>query len=444
MMRNNRLSSWIGTAVFLLAAAQAHATLPIQHWQTTSGAQVYFVENRDLPMFDLSVEFPAGAGYDTSAKSGAASMTSQLLRLGAGGMNENEIARKLADVGAQLAPRFDTDRAGLALRTLSSAPERRQALDIFDRILQRPEFPEAVLEREKVRLIGALKEADTKPETIAALTFFRLAYGQHPYGLRSSGDVETVNGLTRQDLVDFYRAHYVARRAVVAIIGDLSRDEAVAIAEEATARLPQPDTAAEPSVPPVADLTAGSARYIENPASQSHILIGAPGIRRGDPDYFPLFVGNYVLGGGGFVSRLVEEVRQKRGLAYSVYSYFSPLQQRGPFVIGMQTKREQAPEALAVVQKTLREFLANGPTGQELEAAKQNIAGGFPLRIDSNRKLHEYLAVIGFYHLPLSYLDDFAGNVDRVTVADVKSAFARHVDPDKLVTVVVAADPPKN
>jgi zinc protease len=443
MMRNNRLSSWIGTAVFLLAAAQAHATLPIQHWQTTSGAQVYFVENRDLPMFDLSVEFPAGAGYDTSAKSGAASMTSQLLRLGAGGMNENEIARKLADVGAQLAPRFDTDRAGLALRTLSSAPERRQALDIFDRILQRPEFPETVLEREKVRLIGALKEADTKPETIAALTFFRLAYGQHPYGLRSSGDVDTVNGLTRQDLVDFYRAHYVARRAVVAIIGDLSRDEAAAIAEEATAGLPQPDTAAEPSVPPVADLTAGSTRYIENPASQSHILIGAPGIRRGDPDYFPLFVGNYVLGGGGFVSRLVEEVRQKRGLAYSVYSYFSPLQQRGPFVIGMQTKREQAPEALAVVQKTLRDFLANGPTGQELEAAKQNIAGGFPLRIDSNRKLHEYLAVIGFYHLPLSYLDDFAGNVERVTVADVKSAFARHVDPDRLVTVVVAADPPK-
>ncbi len=189
--------------------------------------------------------------------------------------------------------------------------------------------------------------------------------------------------------------------------------------------------------------TAGSTRYIENPASQSHILIGAPGIRRGDPDYFPLFVGNYVLGGGGFVSRLVEEVRQKRGLAYSVYSYFSPLQQRGPFVIGMQTKREQAPEALAVVQKTLRDFLANGPTAQELEAAKQNIAGGFPLRIDSNRKIHEYLAVIGFYHLPLSYLDDFAGNVERVTVADVKSAFARHVDPDKLVTVVVAADPPK-
>lgn len=439
MMRNNRFSSWLAAVVCLLAAAQAHAILPIQHWQTTSGARVYFVENRDLPMFDLSVEFPAGAGYDTKDKSGAASMTNQLLRLGAGGMGENEIARQLADVGAQLAPRFDTDRAGLALRTLSSAPERRQALDIFNRILQHPEFPAEVLEREKVRLIGALKEADTKPETIAALAFFRLAYGGHPYGLRSSGDVETVSGLTRQDLVDFYRGHYIARRAVVAIVGDLSRDEAAAIAEEATVGLPQSD-AAEPSLPAVADLTAGSTRYIANPASQSHILIGGPGIHRGDPDYFPLFVGNHVLGGGGFVSRLVEEVRQKRGLAYSIYSYFSPLQHRGPFLIGMQTKREQAPEALAVVQKTLREFVANGPTEQELDAAKQNITGGFPLRIDSNRKIHEYLAVIGFYRLPLSYLDDFVGNVERVTVADVKSAFARHIDPDKLVTVVVAAD----
>lgn len=366
-------------------------------------------------------------------------MTNQMLRLGAGGMGENEIARQLADVGAQLSPRFDTDRAGLALRTLSSAPERKQALDVFAGLLQRPEFPEAVLEREKVRLISALKEADTKPETIAALTFYRLVFREHPYALRSSGEVETVGKLARQDLIDFYRKHYVAQHAVVAIIGDLSRDEAAAIAEEVTAGLPQSD-GAELSLPAVAALGAGTTRFIAHPASQSHILIGAPGIRRDDPDYFPLFVGNHVLGGGGFVSRLVEEVRQKRGLAYSAYSYFSPLQRRGPFVIGMQTKREQTQEALAVVQKTLREFIANGPTQKELAAAKQNIIGGFPLRIDSNRKIHEHLALIGFYRLPLTYLDDFVKKVGRVTVADIKDAFARRIDPDKLVTVVVGAD----
>lgn len=437
-MHNKRYFAFTAAAVLLLLSLRAHAILPIQHWQTGSGAQVYFVENRDLPMLDLSIEFPAGAAFDSRDKSGAASMTNQLLRLGADGMSEDEIARRMADVGAVLSPRFDTDRAGLALRTLTSSAERKQALDIFSRVLQRPAFPAAVLEREKNRRIAALKEADTKPDTIAALTFYRLIYRDHPYALRSSGEAETVGRLARQDLLDFYRRHYVAQRAVVALIGNLSRAEAAAIAEEITARLPQAD-GAEPVLPPVAGLAAGSTRIVAHPASQSHIFVGAPGISRDDPDYFALFVGNHILGGGGFVSRITEEVRQKRGLAYSAYSYFSPLKQQGPFLIGMQTQRDQAQEALAVVQKTLRDFLSGGPTAQELTAAKQNIIGGFPLRIDSNRKIHEYLGLIGFYRLPLSYLEDFVKSVERVTAADIKSAFARRIDPEKLVTVIVGA-----
>jgi zinc protease len=167
--------------------------------------------------------------------------------------------------------------------------------------------------------------------------------------------------------------------------------------------------------------------------------VGAPSIRRTDPDYFPLLVGNYVLGGGGFVSRLMEEVRQKRGLAYSAYSTFSALQRKGPFVIGMQTRRDQTEEALKVVDRTLRDFLAKGPTEQELTAAKQNLAGSFPLRIDSNGKILEYLAVIGFYRLPLTYLEDFTKNVERVTAAEVRAAFSRHLDAGRMVTVVVGA-----
>jgi zinc protease len=172
-------------------------------------------------------------------------------------------------------------------------------------------------------------------------------------------------------------------------------------------------------------------------ASQAHIMIGAPGISRDDPDYFPLVVGNHVLGGGGFTSRITDEVRQKRGLAYSAYSYFSPLRREGPFLIGLQTQRDQASEALEVVRGTLREFVAGGPTEQELQAARQNIVGGFPLRMDSNRKIHDYLALIGFYRLPLTYLDDFVRNVEQVTVAAVHDAFRRRVDPDRMVTVVV-------
>src|SRR6185436_115924 len=152
-------------------------------------------------------------------------------------------------------------------------------------------------------------------------------------------------------------------------------------------------------------------------STQAHIVIGEPGIRRDDPDYFPIFVGNYILGGGGFQSRITDEVRSKRGLAYSAYSYFSPMLRQGPFMVGMQTKADQAKDALEVARKVLADYVTNGPTPKELAAAKKNLIGGFPMRIDSNRKIHEYLSVIGYYRLPLTYLDDFTSNVEHVTVA---------------------------
>jgi zinc protease len=426
-------------AALLCAAQQAFAILPIEQWQTSSGAKVLFVANRDLPMLDVSVDFPAGSGHDSREKAGVAAMTNGLLRLGADGLGEDDIARRFADIGAALGGRFDADRAGLSLRTLSDPRQRVPALDLLSRILRAPAFPAAVLKREKARQIGALKEADLKPDSQAGRMFYRLVFREHPYALRSTGEVDTVERMTRDDLIAFYQRHYVAERAVIAIMGDVSRGEAETIAEQLTRGLPRAQDKAS-ALPAVAPLDRAITRVVAHPAAQSHILIGAPGIRRGDPDYFPLFVGNHILGGGGFVSRINEEVRQKRGLAYSAYSYFSPQQMPGPFVIGMQTRRDQADEALAVTRKTLRDFVSNGPTENELLAAKQNIVGGFPMRIDSNRKIHEYLAVIGFYNLPAGYLEDFVGNVERVTVADIRAAFTRHVDPEKLVTVVVGAD----
>lgn len=440
-MGNNMLSkiSLLIAAALLCVAQQALAILPIEQWQTSSGAKVLFVANRGLPMLDVSVDFPAGSGYDTAAKAGVAAMTNGLLRMGADGLGEDDIARRFADTGAALGGRFDFDRAGLSLRTLSDPRQREPALDLLGRILRAPAFPAAVLNREKARQIGALKEADLKPDSQAGRMFYHLVYREHPYALRSVGDVGTVGGITRDDLLAFYRQHYAADRAVIAIMGDVSRTDAEAIAEQLTRGLPRSNGAA-PALPQVVPLERAITRVVAHPATQSHILMGAPGISRSDPDYFPLFVGNHILGGGGFVSRINEEVRQKRGLAYSAYSYFSPQQVPGPFVIGMQTRRDQADEALAVTRKTLRDFVSNGPTENELVAAKQNIVGGFPMRIDSNRKIHAYLAVIGFYGLPVSYLEDFVGNVERVTVADIKAAFTKHVDPEKLVTVVVGAD----
>ena len=435
----NRLIGW-GLAAGLAAAAfPALAILPIQHWQTASGARVYFIENRDLPLLDVSMEFPAGAGYDRAETAGVAAMTNRLLNAGAKGMSEDDLARRVADVGAQLGRRFDTDRAGYALRTLSSDAERTQALDAMARMMHAPVFPQSALDREKNRQINELRESDSRPDTIASRALYRLVYREHPYALRAVGEVETVGNITRADLETFYRRHYAAPFAVVAMIGDVSRAQAEAIAEQLTRGLPAA-AGAEPVLPPVAGLPAAATRVIGHHASQAHIMIGAPGISREDPDYFALVVGNHVLGGGGFTSRITDEVRQKRGLAYSAYSYFSPLQREGPFLIGLQTQRDQASEALEVVRGTLREFVANGPTEQELQAARQNIVGGFPLRIDSNRKIHEYLALIGFYRLPLTYLDDFVRNVEQVTVAAVRDAFRRRIDPDRMVTVVVGPE----
>lgn len=437
-MRARQLA-WLLATALLAAALPAFAALPIQQWETSGGARVYFVENRDLPMLDVSVEFPAGSGYDRAEKSGVAAMTNRLLTAGAEGLSEDDVARAMADVGAQFGGRFDTDRAGLSLRTLSSARERNQALDTLGRLLRAPAFPPAILEREKVRLIGALKESNTQPATIASRAFYGLAYPTHPYGLRSAGEVATVEKISREDLAQFHRRHYAAQFAVVAMIGDVSRAEAEAIAEQVTRGLPRAEGGA-PELQPVPRLAAEATRRIPHHAQQAHILVGAPGVRRGDPDYIPLYVGNYVLGGAGLVSRISVEVRGKRGLAYSAYSYFSPLRREGPFIIGMQTQRAQAAEALKVTDAVLREFLERGPTDAELAAAKKGIIGGFPLRIDTNSEIHGYLALIGFYRLPLSYLDDFVKQVDRVTLPEIRAAFKRHVDADRLVTVVVGGD----
>lgn len=414
----------------------AFATLPIQHWQTLSGARVYFIESHDLPILDLGIDFRAGSSTDTPEKSGRASLTLHLLSLGAGGLSEDQIAKAVADVGAQFGAHFDQDRAGVTLRTLSSVRERKQALDIFAKVIQHPEFAVNVMEREQARVIAGLREADTKPDNIADRALMKMLYGNHPYGLRESGEVESISALRREDLVSFHQSHYKAGDAVISIMGDVSRAEAAAIAESLTKDLPQGKPA---DILPAVTAPVPETRRIAHPATQSHILLAYPGLRRGDPEYFPLLVGNHILGGGGFTSRLMEEIRQKRGLAYSVHSHFTPLEKKGPFEIGLQTQKEQSEEALALTRKILTNFVTKGPTEKELVAAKQNIIGSFPLRIDSNKKIIGYLAMIGFYNLPLTYLDDYIKAVGRVTVAQVTEAFEHRIKPDGMVAVVVGA-----
>ena len=434
-----RLCGW--ALALALLALPALGAPPIQHWETAAGARVYFVESHDLPMLDVSVEFPAGSSRDTPQTSGLAGLTLQMLRTGAQGWSEDDISRRLADVGAQLSTSFDFDRAGYAVRTLSARAQREQALATLAALLQQPTFPVEALEREKARVIAGLREAQLKPDVIGAREFARLVYREHPYSLRPSGEPGTVANLTREELARFYARHFAASRVVVAIIGDVDRTQAEALAEQLTGGLPRAQGPL-PALPAVTPLPAAVERDIAHSAAQAHVMLGGPGVRRTDPDYFPLFVGNYILGGGGFNSRLTEQVREKRGLSYSVYSQLAPYEQYGAFTIGLQTRKDQVAEALRVVRETLAGFVAEGPTAQELEGAKQHIIGGFPVRLDSNRKILEYLMVIGFYRLPLDWLERFPDRVAAVSVEQIREAFQRRIVPERLAVVVVGAAPP--
>jgi zinc protease len=445
-----RLIPWLLPALVLLLAAcatppqsrdwstlAAHTTevrTSIEHWTTANGARVYYVHAPELPMVDVRVVFDAGSARD-GEQPGVALLTNALLDQGAGERDADAIAEGMEGLGAQLGNGSARDMAWLTLRSLNDPALLDPALDLFAAVLTRPRFSPADVARERQRLLVRLQHQEQRPGDLAERAFYRALYGDHPYASPEVGTPESVRGLGAEDLRSFFERHYVARNAVIAVVGDLDRAHVERLVERLAAGLAAGEPA--PALPPVAELDAPLIERIPVSASQSHVRMGVPGTSRTDPDYFTLYVGNHVLGGSGLVSRISEEVREKRGLSYSAYSYFLPMAQRGPFQLGLQTRNEQVDEALQVLRDTLVKFRQEGPTEQELIAAKRNITGGFPLRIDSNRKIVEYIAMIGFYGLPLDYLDRFNERVEAVTVEQIREAFQRRVDPERMVTVVV-------
>jgi zinc protease len=423
-----------GLALLMACAGMAQAQVRIQHWTLGTGTRVYFVETRAIPVLDVAVEFPAGGAWDAGHPAGVARMTLQMLKAGSARFSEDEVNQRLADVGAELGENFDLDRAGFSLRTLAS--ERARAVEVLAEILQAPRFPEEALERERARATAEVKEAETRPDGAAERRLYALMYAGHPYGIVPT--VDSLAAITRADVERFYGERYRSSRAVVTIVGDIDREGASALADALTARLPA-GPADGPRLDPAKPPAHGVLERVARPSAQSHVLAGLPGISRDDPDYFPLFVGNFVLGGGGFVSRLYNEVREKRGYAYSAYSYFLPLAARGPFLMGLQTRNDQADEALKQARAVLDDFIKNGPTAKELAAAQRSLVGSFPLRLDSNRKILDQVAMIGFYRLPLDWLDKFIPGIRAVTLQSVRSAFSRRVRPEELTTVVAGA-----
>jgi zinc protease len=419
----------------LLVSANAFAGPKIEHWKLDNGARVYFVKSRELPMLQVRVVFDAGSSRDPAKKSGLANLTAGMLDEGTDGLTTDDIAGRFEGVGAEFGAGIDRDMASVSLRSLSDPSLLDPALDLFAQILAKPAFPAGNLERQRAQLLVALQRDAQSPGAIAQKAFYRELYGNHPYAGDPSGDEASLKSITREDLVEFHRRHYVGANAWVVIVGDANKSQAQKIAERVAGKLPA--GAAPAPLPEVGMPEAARQKQINFPATQTHVNMGQPGVRRGDPDYFPLYVGNYTLGGGGLVSRLSEEVREKRGLSYSVYSYFLPLRMPGPLFIGLQTKNTQRDQALKLVREVIADFAAKGPTDAELVAAKKHLTGSFPLRLDSDGKIAENLAVIAFYGLPLTYLDDFIPNIEAVTAEQIRDAYRRRVHPDRMVTVTV-------
>ncbi len=417
----------------LLCSGLLFATPKIQNWQTANGARVLYVQAPELPMLDVRVVFDAGSARDGQLP-GLAMITNALLTDGAGGLDADMIAEAVDDVGAQLSTESLRDMAVVSLRTLTDEKALTTALQTMAGILAEPTFEQAAIDRNLQAMKIALRQEQQSPASVASKAFYRVLYHQHPYAQPSNGTQESLEKLNRQAIVDFHKQYYVGANAVVVLVGDVSFKQAQQLAEQVVGGLPAGQRAS--ALPAVQNVVA-QREEIDFPSTQAHIYIGLPVLSRKDPDYFPLYVGNHVLGGSGLVSRISGEVREKRGLAYSSYSYFSPMRGPGPFQIGLQTKNSQAAQAEEVVMNTLMDYMQNGPTAEELERSLKNITGGFPLRIASNKDIVSYLAMLGFYDLPLDYLDTFVDNVNAVTAEQIKDAFKRRVLPDKLSTVIV-------
>jgi len=434
----NRLIAPLLALVFACCSGSLLAGTPeIQSWTTAKGTKVLFVAAPDLPMLDIRVVFDAGSARD-GEHAGLAAFTNGMLTEGAGEWDADALARRVEDRAIMLGSGSRRDMAWVSVRTLSEKHTRDIAVDTLGTVLALPRFDEGATERVRQQMIVARRQALQSPATVASERFYKALYGTHPYAHPPGGSEDSLGQIGRDQLRQFHSRYYVAANAVIAMVGDIDRSEAEAIVETLTDGL-QKGRHAPPLAEP-ARVKGGELREAF-PSSQTTLMIGQLGMARGDPDYFPLYVGNHALGGGSLVSLLGDEVRNKRGLSYSVYSFFSAMRAPGPFLMVAQTKNDKADESLRVMRDTLQRFIEVGPSEVMLESSKKNLIGGFPLKIASNSDIVEYISMIGFYDLPLDWLETLTDKIAAVDLDQVLSAFRRRVDPGNSIVVAVGGTP---
>lgn len=434
------------SSIAMLLAAQAYAVLPIKEISLSNGTKAYLIQTNALPMIDIEISIDAGSRYDPKNQSGLAALTAAMLTRGiswqSGTLNEAQQADAIAELGASISASASGERTIVRARSLSKPELFNPLLQLLVASVSKPIFDQSILIREKQRVSSAIQEGDTKPEVVLQKQFRQAVFGNYP--LARSSSIESIAAIQEGDLKRFHQDFYRQDRVIVNLVGNIDHAGAKQIAEQIIGALPAKGPTI-PVLPPLerSPIEPESQRVIRIPfqTQQTHIAMGMTAIPRDNPDYFPLLVGNYVLGGGGFVSRLVGEVRDKRGFAYSVFSYFQPGRDTGTFEAGLQTRNDQADQALKVLQETVARFIEDGPSEAELAAAKANLINGYPLRLDSNRKLLDNLSAITWNQLPLNTLDIWTQHVAAVKKDDVRNAFKRHLDMRRMISVLVGSAP---
>jgi insulinase family protein len=423
----------------LALSTTAQAGVDIQRWTTGNGTEVLLVEQHDNPIVDMQVNFKgAGSVFNPEGKSEVAEFTAALLTDGTEKLDEEAFNAAANDIAAQIGSSSGQESSAAVLRSLSRPETLKQAAGLLNQSLTRPRFDPAVFDRRQKEAVTALQQQETTPDYNAGRALTKLAYPDHPYGSGANITTESIRKVNLDDIRAFHRSHYGKDNAIVAIVGDINRKQADRLVKNVLNGLPERSSAAK-NVPPVQQQPA-QRRDIPFAGEQAQVLLGMPLIKRHDPDYYALVAGNYILGGGGFDSRLMKVLRDRHGYTYGVHSTLEPATEAGMFTIGYSTQKKNTKDSLVQAQAVIKQFIEEGPTEEELAQAKANIIGSFPLRFDSNAKLVKYLSIIGHHNLPNDYLEAYPKAIGKLTVEQVKDAWQRRVKPEDLHIVVVGAE----
>ncbi|KTD71368.1 M16 family metallopeptidase [Legionella tucsonensis] len=427
-------SACILTLLIGLSYTTSASTFKIEKWLTKNGVQVIFYPTMEVPMLDVSLAFAAGSAYDGD-QYGLSALTSRLMNQGNAGRDATAIAESLADVGAQYKAEVNRDMVIFNLRTLVAKDALTKASSTFAQIINHPDFLDYEFSREKKQQMMAIEQRQESSEEVANLHFFQALYKQHPYAHPVNGTSETVKAINMSQVIEFNKRYYVAKNAILVMVGAIDSKTAHQLADQLIQELPEGQPA--PPIPKATQLTQAESINLPFSSSQTVIRLGQIGIDHHDPNYFPLIVGNYILGGGALVSRLAIEVREKQGLTYGIDSQFVPMSGKGPFLISLSTKNEQTKDALDIIQNVLRTYIDKGPTDEEMIAAKQYLTGSFPLSLSGNRSIASILLRMTFYQLPEDFLDTYLARINAVSGEQVAQAFKQQVNLDKLLLITV-------